>query len=325
MAFTAACTLSSLAAGETLTDQQWRLGIASHATVVGGASPLLSRGGIIPTSGSPLPLNVAQIPTPSMNVRVTAGTCIIQSTAANGGVWSVTLEGTTTDIQVNAAHATLPRIDILVAAVFADGTSATAADIRWVQGTAAASPTRPSLTPPTNFHYLPLAQVTVPAAATQIVNANITLTSADGLFTAAPGGMVRVPTLADAAGLPIGNPFFDVQDNLPGVINTAGGTELFGGALLRVISQNITTDANGDATIQFKQRVAGTLTTRNFPNGFLAACIQDHTAIASFNASFFVKVNGGTSAGVNVRLWLMNGTIATSFGPVTVGGIALGY
>lgn len=323
MAFTAPCTLSSPAPGQSLTDQAIRLGLASHATVVGGSSGISSRGGIIPTAAASSPLSVSQIPTPSMNVRVQPGTCIVPSTVANGGVYSVTLE-TQSDIQVNAAHATNPRIDVLVAAVFSDGSSASA-DLRWVQGTAAASPTRPSLTPPTGYHYLPLAQVTVQASASSIVTANITLTSADGQFTAAPGGMVRVPNLSAAAGLPVGNPFFDVEDGLPGVINPAGTPELFGGALLRVISQDVTTDVNGDATLQFKQRISGTLQTRNFPNGFLVASIQDHTPIASLNAPFWVKVNGGTAAGVNIRVWRQDGPIASGVGPIRLGGIALGY
>lgn len=323
MAFNAACTLGTPAAGGSLTDQAARLGLASHATIVGGSTALNSRGGIIPTAAASSPLSVAQIPTPSMNVRVQPGTCVVPSTAANGGVFTVTLE-TQTDIQVNAANASNPRIDVLVASVFADG-AAPAAELKWVQGTAAPSPSRPSLTPPTNYHYLPLAQVTVPAAATSIVTANIALTSADGLFTAAPGGMVKVPNLAAAAGLPVGNPFFDVADNLPGVINTAGTPELFGGALIRVVSQNITTDVNGDATCQFKQRINGALAVKNFPNGFLTALIQDHTAIAAYNFPFWVKINGGSVAGVNIRVWTHAGAIASNFGPLTVGGLAMGY
>jgi hypothetical protein len=215
--------LGSAADGESFTGQAHRLGMASHATIVGDSSSALrSRSGIIPGGGTPL--DVTALGTPAMKVNVKSGTCAVQDTGTTGGVHTVTLT-TATDLDIATANATNPRIDLVVVKVFADGTSATNCTVEVLTGTPAGSPVRPSIaSPPTNTHYFPLAQVRVEAAATSIVASKVTKTIVDGVQTVAPGGVVPVASVAAASGLPMWTPFFSAADLRPGTILSGGAT-----------------------------------------------------------------------------------------------------
>jgi hypothetical protein len=109
----------------------------------------------------------------NMSVDVAGGLCFIEGTeTATQGAYCCRSDATPTNVAIAASSPTLPRIDIIVAKVqdaFYSGAT-NAWSIVAVTGTAAASPTAP--TAPVNS--LILAQVSVAANATTVVNANIT-------------------------------------------------------------------------------------------------------------------------------------------------------
>jgi hypothetical protein len=107
----------------------------------------------------------------NMSVDVLEGRAFIfGSEATTQGAYHVESQGDT-NVVVAAAHATLPRYDLVVARVrdaeYSGATNAWALEV--VTGTAAGSPAEPS--PPVNS--ITLARITVAPAVTSIVNANI--------------------------------------------------------------------------------------------------------------------------------------------------------
>jgi len=117
-------------------------------------------------------LKVTQSGAPAMSVDVALGTCLVPGTeGAKQGQYTVVNDATVT-LTVTAAHATLPRID-LVTMTIQDAQYSGAANqalLVVTAGTPAASPVAP--TAPANS--LILAQIAVGAAVSSIVNANIT-------------------------------------------------------------------------------------------------------------------------------------------------------
>lgn len=196
MASSVATTFHSAAGGEQFTAAAWRLGAASRATVTNNwADALKSRSGILPGAGAPL--DVVQLVSPGMQVTVRKGTALQQSSSALGGVYAHSLTADA-NLDIATAHASNPRLDVVVATVFDDGTASSNTRIEVLTGAPAPSPSLPSAltTPPANTHYFPLAQVRVEALASSIVAAKITkpgvvaLGLTMGQFTAAPGGTV---------------------------------------------------------------------------------------------------------------------------------------
>lgn len=195
MATSVATTFHSAADGEQFTAAAFRLGGGSHSTVVNdGTDALKSRSGILPGAGTPL--DVVQLVSPGRAVTVKKGTVAQQSSNATGGVYFHSLTADT-QLDHDTADTVNPRLDVIVATVFDDGTSASNTKIEILKGSPAASPSLPSAlsSPPANTHYFPLAQVRVNANATQILTSHITkpvfgsLTM--GQFTCAPGGSIR--------------------------------------------------------------------------------------------------------------------------------------
>lgn len=134
-----------------------------------GAAMSSSRGGVV-ASGD---LAVTQNGTPNMSVNVATGTCYIRGTSiTNQGVYRC-VNGSTTNLSISAAHATLARWDLVVGRVY-DNTHDSSGQNAWalevVTGTPAASPAEPSL-PASSFK---IARVVVGAAVTSIVTGNIT-------------------------------------------------------------------------------------------------------------------------------------------------------
>lgn len=114
---------------------------------------------------------VTQNGTPNMSVNIAAGQGVVKGDAGSQqGVYIVRNDGTVNKT-IAASDATNPRIDLVCArvrdGVYGDSTNDWSFIV--VTGTAAASPTAPAV--PNN--HLPIAQVTVPANASSIVNANI--------------------------------------------------------------------------------------------------------------------------------------------------------
>lgn len=121
-------------------------------------------------------LNVVQNGTPNMSVNVAAGRAFIRSGNASSiaaGVYAV-MNDATVNVAISPSDPTNPRIDLVVIQVRDTNYGEAANDVRLtvVTGTPAAVPSAPALTSYPNA--LVLAEVAVAAAATTIVNANIT-------------------------------------------------------------------------------------------------------------------------------------------------------
>jgi len=133
---------------------------------------IIATTGIIGTSS----LAVTQAGTPGMAVQVAAGWgAIVGNFTTNMGVYQF-YNDAATQLSVTAANPTNPRIDRVVVTVNDSYYTGATNNVTFtvVAGTAAASPTAPAT--PTNS--ISLATIAVAAAATSILNANITDTRA---------------------------------------------------------------------------------------------------------------------------------------------------
>lgn len=118
-------------------------------------------------------LQVVQIPTPAMQIRVPAGLSIVDD--GQNGYLPLELAAQT-DLDIAASSLTNPRIDSLIAEFVDDGGSSLYR-YRILTGTPTGSPVAPSLPPadqPT-AKTLRLRNIAVAASATTITNANISL------------------------------------------------------------------------------------------------------------------------------------------------------
>jgi hypothetical protein len=326
MASSVACILGNAADGEAFSGQAHRLGMGSSATFVNtGSTPAVARSGIVPSGGTPL--DVAPLGTPAMKVNVKAGTCVVQSTSATGGCFTVTLT-TATDLDIGTSNPTNPRIDLVVAKVFADGTSATNCTVEVIAGTAAASPARPSISsPPANTHYFPLAQVRVEANATTIVAGKVTkATAVDGVWTAAAGGLVPVANLTEAGALPLYTPFYSIADRSSGK-KLPGGASLDGHQWRYIDAFGAVTNASGDVTVPFGLWLAGVWTAAPFPNGCFGAAAFDSSSFVTVDAPLWFKqprnAYGLNSANATFRVYQTGGKYVSA--GLDISGIAWGW
>lgn len=129
--------------------------------------------------------------TPNMTVAVAAGQCFVPVSSALHGTYHL-MNDASFNVTITAAHASLPRNDLIIARVddaFFSG-AVNAGSIVVVTGTAAASPVDPAVA----GSYILLARVVVAAAVTSITNAAITDLRA---FTTGLGGVLQVATTAE--------------------------------------------------------------------------------------------------------------------------------
>lgn len=170
-------------AGATHTAENDRMMLGASMAGARAAASLVGRGGVTYVGGQ---LKVQAQGSPAMAVDVLSGHVYIPgSEGAKQGVYSCTNDGTVA-LSITTAHATLPRIDIVVAKV-QDSAYSGVSDtwsLAVVAGTPAASPVAP--TAPANS--ITLAQIAVGAAVTSIVNGNITDTR---FWHAAAGGVIQ--------------------------------------------------------------------------------------------------------------------------------------
>jgi hypothetical protein len=154
----------------TYTARYDRLGQAAMLVPNQSAGALAARGGVRPAASGG-GLVVTQRATPAMFVSITAGSAFVPSASATGGVY-ICHNDASVDVAISTAHATLARKDLIVARVY--DAEISGALNQWalesVTGTPAGSPALPA----TPSGAIALAQVNVAAAATTIVNANIT-------------------------------------------------------------------------------------------------------------------------------------------------------
>lgn len=179
-------------AGSTHTAAQLRQYIAGLvAGNYSSATGLRARGGIHPSLGEEF--RTHQAGSPNMTVLVEPGVACIPGTESGtqANYWAYTNAQVT--LSITAAHASLPRIDIVVVNVrdtFYSG-SFNDAQLQVIAGTPASSPVAPAA--PANS--ITICQVAVGAAVTSIVDANITDLR---FYLAAVGGIINIRTLSAA-------------------------------------------------------------------------------------------------------------------------------
>jgi hypothetical protein len=170
--------------------------------MVGGATALSTRGGIHPAGGTPLAVQAQG--TPARSILLKAGSVAIpgnSTTVPPAGVLVLTADQT---LATDAEHATLPRIDLVVARIINPGTNAAAGDFFVLTGTANASPTRPTL-PVGTSHCVSIGTITVqPATVRSVIQSGDiskqqsdtwTNDTSDVFWLAGPGGTVLMPGL----------------------------------------------------------------------------------------------------------------------------------
>ncbi|MFF4777513.1 hypothetical protein ACFY05_32120 [Microtetraspora fusca] len=185
-----------------------RLAAAATLPPLHGVGPLAVRSGVRPSPGNTA-LQVTQRATPGMVVTVSAGVAFVQAASATGGVYTVSNDAPY-DVTITGAHATLGRRDLIIARVYDSEASGSANQwtLEVVTGTPASSPVAPAVPPAA----IPLAMVTVNAAASSITNANITDQRA---FVAALGGAIPAPASALPANPHPGMAAYDLTNLLP--------------------------------------------------------------------------------------------------------------
>jgi hypothetical protein len=118
-------------------------------------------------------------------INVSAGVGVLYR--SNQGVYRAALPASTSPGTVNAAHATLPRVDLVYLRVWdtdVDASGLRKAEAVYLAGTAAASPVAP--TPAGTQIYIPLATISVPASG----GGSPSVSTAVRPVTVAPGGIL---------------------------------------------------------------------------------------------------------------------------------------
>jgi hypothetical protein len=162
--------------------------LATGVFAAPGAGPVQALSGIRPATGDAG--KVLATATASGKVTVNPFQAVIQGTRATAaGAYLVTLDQTKTldALGTYPADTTNPRQDLVIARQRDTqyGDTTTAMTVELVKGTAAASPTDPTVT----GDHIKLARITVPKGATSIASANIVDLRP---WTAALGGILRV-------------------------------------------------------------------------------------------------------------------------------------
>lgn len=194
-------------AGATHTAENDRMMLSGLLAGARAAGSMVGRGGVTNMGNQ---LKVQAQGSPAMAVDVLSGQAHIPGTlGGTQGVYACTNNGTVA-LSITTAHATLPRIDIVVAKIedtqYAGGVDAWSLAV--VAGTPAASPVAP--TEPANC--IRLANIAVGAGVTSIVNGNITDTR---FYSSAAGGVILTTSTARPAvtTLPNGQLVFESDTN----------------------------------------------------------------------------------------------------------------
>jgi hypothetical protein len=253
---------------------------------------LVGRGGVHPHLGAQMA--VTQNGSPNMTVNVGTGVVTVPGTEGATQSGYVCVATSTTNLAITAAHASLPRIDLVVAQVL-DSQYSGGSDL-WqlavVAGTPAGSPTAPSA--PNNS--VILAQVAVAASATQILTANITDRRPYSSY-----GVITCRTSADYPSPAIeGMVVYDQQYNNISVYDGATWTSPRGTTFLqRVIVP--TTAAFLKANFPGLKKVRAQVQGGGGAGGGAGATAASQTAAA-----------GGGQAGAYAESWLDASSLAAS-------------
>lgn len=159
-----------------------------------------ARSGVVPGSGG---LNVTLS---GSTITVSSGIGLVYY--AGEGLFRASMTSTGT-LTLTAAHATLPRVDLVYLRIWCNSVDASGlnqADVVYLAGTASSTPVAP--TPAGTQIYMPLATISVPASGGGLP----TVSNAVRPFTVAPGGILPLQTSAPPS--PYTGQFYDDQSDL---------------------------------------------------------------------------------------------------------------
>ncbi|MBB4985041.1 hypothetical protein [Streptomyces nymphaeiformis] len=171
----------------------------SVLTMHSGAA-LSARSGVVPGTGG---LNVTLS---GSTITVSSGIAVVYYPGE--GVFRAPMTSSST-LTLTAAHATLPRIDLVYLRVWCNSVDASGlnqADVVYLAGTASSTPAAP--VPAGTQIYMPLATISVPASG----GGSPTVSTAVRPYTVAPGGILPLQTSAPSS--PYLGQFYDDQTNL---------------------------------------------------------------------------------------------------------------
>ncbi|MFE6785204.1 hypothetical protein ACFVFF_23395 [Streptomyces sp. NPDC057680] len=165
-----------------------------------GGSALSARSGIVPGTGG-LTVSLS-----GSTITVSTGVAMVYY--AGEGVFRVPMASSST-LTLTAAHATLPRIDLVYLRVWCNAVDASGlnqADVVYLAGTASSTPAAP--VPAGTQIYMPLATISVPASG----GGSPSVSTAVRPYTVAPGGILPLQTAAPSS--PYVGQYYDDQTNL---------------------------------------------------------------------------------------------------------------
>jgi hypothetical protein len=238
-------------AGSTWNDTIGRLDVAAD-TYLGGTT-----GGVLQSAVNPLQVLASS----GLNVTVNPGSAVIPSASgATQGGYRPTNPSTQTLTVATAPSSPNNRIDLIVINVDDLGNSSSFAQLLYVEGTPAASPSPPSA--PTDS--IVLAQIYVGSGVSSITQANIT---DERFYAVSPGGVLWCPNMSSLPAGQLGQLGFDMVNqrlfalgasgaspvhvlSFPNVeaIATTAATATFG-TELTLLSTNVTTPGGADIEI----------------------------------------------------------------------------
>lgn len=150
----------------------WLASLLEQDGVDNTLGPVRVRGGVrrsqFPVGGNGQPLWVQAQATPNMTVKVNPGTAWIPASSGLG-TYELTSDAVT-NVTIAPSHASLNRVDLIVAQIIDNGDNTSTYGLSSIAGTAATTPSPPA----TPSNSLALAQVAVGAGVTSITTGNIT-------------------------------------------------------------------------------------------------------------------------------------------------------
>lgn len=246
---------------------------------------------VFPSAGVVSGLHVAALGTPGMKVNVPAGMCLVDD--ADGGLVPLYLE-TATELDIGASSSSLARIDSVIAEVVDTGDGATLIRrFRVITGTAASSPSAPTLPPadqPT-AKTLRLANVNVRANAETSGN----IRSQDITTIAATTSVVQRPQSTDLVSKPTFSGTSEWTDFTSGQWPRITLDVPASGAVIVTISAgNIANKNTTNSTIRIAYRISGSDTVSADPLD--SKCVLN-TQASEISASRTTYIDGLTPAG----------------------------
>ncbi len=224
--------------------EDFRQALQSLMTNEGVASSLKPRGGVVPGEGQALAVSAQG--SPNMTVNVATGRAIIPGTTSALQSAYTYLNDTTKVITIAAAHATLPRKDIIIArvqdAAYAGAVNTFTAEV--VAGTPAGSP----VVPATPASSIVLAEILLPAGAGGATVTNAMITDRR-VWTVAKGGILPIPDAGSRPAAPyLGQAVYRTDLSLVEIWNGSGWIAQVGDTNAQVLTNKTLTSPTFNGT-----------------------------------------------------------------------------